>query len=176
MKYFDKELYKKYSTTSSKKYTDEWNVCERNFRDYLNTIKKSYPKKLLKIFENTLFFHDFQICNFIYCTKRDYQSKQNDMIAFYLISDMVAEEISIIIEFDNVIYFKCETNNAEYISNKIVSCGLDRIITSEIGIDDNGNYTFSFFTANDANFEIVFKAVRMRIRNGIDGFKQILVF
>lgn len=167
MDYLKKDIF--YPSTG--KYDEKLIQFQYNkYKEYLNTIKTTLPKSLIKVYEATEWFHD-------YCIKRisvfgafKYYSLKGDIIRLELC--LLKNEVYI--DFFDVSYLKILNENKDSCwvenlngepSGKSVIRGIEEIVLCEIGIISEGVFKFEFLTSNCAIFETHFKKVKIKILN-----------
>lgn len=164
MKFLKKEIFYplKYSKDNDELVKAQWAA----YWDYIDTIKSQFPKCLLNPYYRTR-FHDYAIKRISVFGDAWCYGKRSDVIELELRFD----QIEYLITFNNVNYLKLlhelkdtcwHGPDGAYKSSP--TNGLEEIALCELGITEDGEYSFEFLTHSGAIFEVHFLSVKVARR------------
>ena len=160
MKFLDPNLF--YPHFSKKFNYDLWEKklqnVEMKYEEYSNNCKKDIDKELLKIYETTEHFHDYNFHKIIFHANKTFSCRDKvDIIEMRLFSKD-EEEISLFLK--DIIGFSMDMNQLNFKEQERV--GLEDIVLCEIGYEFNCSF-INLFLISGTEISINFKTANYKI-------------
>ena len=148
------------------------NEIRGEYLEYMDSIKKKYPKKLYDTFVKSDRFHDYLMLGFRYFADTTFFKEKSDKLILALQSDIADEERFLKIQFDLINYIKFESKSkdldeldwfkqystADRGSKKFA---IGRVYYSEIGINEEKQFTFELLSEKGFKLYIAFNKCRI---------------
>lgn len=144
------------------------NKTNSKYNDYLESLKTHLPKRLIKTYIAENRFHDYIVKNIVILGNAKCYGTKSDKIKLVL----VFEKVEIIIDFDNITFFKIENSddNSCWVSilpnNKLKETlkSMEEIVLCELGMTEEMLYRFEYLSSSGSVFEIHFSKVNITKR------------